>query len=74
MTRDEFINAATEIYGDQYDFSYVSEQGVKYGTNIAVKCYKHGMFYTTPHQLLTGQFGCFECYKEKEWGKELRGL
>ena len=74
MTRDEFISAATEIYGEQYDYSSVSEQGVRYNTNVAVKCNKHGLFYTTPHQLLHGLFGCFECYKEKWWGDKIKGL
>ena len=72
MTREEFISAATEVYGDKYDYSYVSEQGVRYETNIAVRCNKHGMFYKTPYQLLHGPFGCFECYKEMEWKQEKR--
>jgi len=72
MSREEFISAATEIYGDQYDFSYVSEQGVSHETNVAVRCNKHGMFYATPYQLLHGPIGCFECYKEKTWKTEKR--
>lgn len=68
MTREEFISAATEMYGDKYDYSEVTEQGVKYDSNVAIRCSKHGTFYTTPYQFLHGLVGgCFECYKEKWW-------
>lgn len=59
MTREEFISAATEMYG----------------SNVAIRCSKHGMFYTTPYQLLHGLVGgCFECYKEKWWEDKEKGL
>jgi len=75
MTREEFISAATEMYGDRYDYSEVTEQGVKHGSNVAIRCSKHGMFYTTPYQLLHGLVGgCFECYKEKWWEDKEKGL
>ena len=75
MTREELISAATEMYGDKYDYSEVTEQGVKYGTNIPIRCSKHGTFYTTPYQLLHGLIGgCFECYKEKWWEDKGKGL
>lgn len=74
MTRDEFISAATAIYGDQYDYSSVTEQSIKYNTNVPIKCNEHGMFYATPYQLLHGPFGCFECYREKWWKDNKRGL
>ena len=74
MTRNEFISAATEIYGGQYDYSSVTEQGVKNNTNIAVKCNEHGVFYTTPYQLLHGLVGCFECFKERWWKDNGKGL
>lgn len=68
MTRDEFIRAATEMYGDRYDYSSVTEEGVLNNTNVSVKCSSHGMFYITPYQLLHGLIGgCFECYREKIW-------
>ena len=67
MTREEFISAATEMYGDKYDYSEVTEQGIEHDSNVAIRCSKHGLFYTTPYMLLHGMFGCFECYKEKWW-------
>lgn len=75
MTREEFISAATEMYGDKYDYSEVTEQGVKHGSNVAIRCSKHGTFYTTPYQLLHGLVGgCFECYREKWWEDKEKGL
>lgn len=68
MTREEFIRAATEKYGDKYDYAYVTERGVENNTNVAIKCTRHGMFYDTPYMVLNGiTCGCFECYKEKWW-------
>lgn len=74
MTKEEFINAANEKYGDAYDCSRVTEQCIKHNINVPIICEKHGVFYTTPYMLLNGCFGCFECYKEKYWGNLKRGL
>lgn len=75
MTRNEFIDAAKAIYGEQYDYSSVSDQGVKYNTNVAIKCGRHGLFYTTPYQFLHGIIpGCFECHKEMEWENKKKEL
>lgn len=75
MTRKEFIKAATELYGDRYDYSDITEQGLRNETNIPIRCSKHGTFYTTPYQLLHGLIGgCFQCYKEKWWGDLGKGL
>ena len=75
MTREEFNSAATEIYGDKYDLQNVTENAIKYDTNVPIKCNKHGIFYTTPYCLLNGLLeGCFECYKEKYWGDKEKGL
>lgn len=68
MTLEEFIKSVSEMYGDKYDCSGVTEDGIRYETNVPVKCSKHGTFYTTPYQFLHGLIGgCFECYKEKYW-------
>ena len=70
MTQEEFIKAATEKYGDKYDYSMVTEQGMLYGSNVPIKCYKHGLFWETPYMHLHGIIcGCFECYKEENWEK-----
>jgi len=68
MTREEIIKKAEEKYGQQYDFSGITEQGAQNNTNVPIRCYKHGLFWTTPYQLLHGLIGgCFECYREKIW-------
>ena len=68
MTLEEFLSAATELYGDKYDYSLVTEQGVRHNSNIAIKCSRHGIFYTTPYHFLHDEFGCFECYQEEKQG------
>jgi hypothetical protein len=71
MTKEEFIKVDTEKYGDKYDYSMVTEHGLLYGTNIPIKCYRHGLFWTTPYMHLHGIIpGCFECYKEENWGNK----
>lgn len=75
MTREEFISAATKLYGDRYDYSSITEQRVIREANIPIRCCKHGTFYTTPYQLLHGLIGgCFECYKERWWEDKEKGL
>lgn len=74
MTRDEFIKAATEKYGDKYDYSLVTEESVRYETNVPIRCSRHGIFFTTPYQMLHGIVACFECFKEEWWENEHRGL
>lgn len=70
MTKNELVSAATEIYGDRYDYSLVKDKDVRNNVNIPVKCIRHGLFYVSPYQLVHGLFGCFECYKEREWEKK----
>ena len=67
MTKEQFIEEVSRRFGDRYDCSSVTEQGVKNNTNVMVRCCKHGQFWITPYQLLHGMVGCFECFKEKEW-------
>lgn len=74
MGLEEFVKEVAEKFGDRYDCSCVTEQGVKYNTNVAVKCYKHGLFWITPYQLLHNDIGCFECYKEKWWNNNKKEL
>lgn len=66
MDRGEFIKIAKELYGDRYDYSLVTEEGVKYESNVPIKCLKHGIFFTTPYQFLYGMVGCYECFVEEQ--------
>lgn len=75
MTLDEYKKAVEEKYGDMYDYSFVTEKDIENQSVVPFRCSKHGIFYTTPYQLLYGLTGgCFECYKEKSWGDTERRL
>lgn len=73
MTLEEFKKAARELYGDEFSYSNVTESGVRNGTNIPIRCPKHGMFWETPYQHLHGIIHCLECHKIREWGKNENG-
>lgn len=73
MTRDEFIKEATEKYGDLYDYSLVKECDVRNNVNVPIRCGIHGLFWEMPYMHLHGIIcGCFKCYTEKNWQKNLR--
>lgn len=74
MAREEIIKKAEEKYGQQYDFSYITEQGAQNNTNVPIRCCRHGLFWITPYQLLHNDIGCFECYKEKWWNNNKKEL
>ena len=69
MAKEEYIKAVKEKYGEIYDCSVLTEKDLENQANVRFRCNKHGLFYTTPYQLLHGIVGCFECFKEKNWGK-----
>ena len=74
MTREEFIKAVNERYGDLYDCSALTDGDLKNQANVQFRCTKHGVFYTTPYQLLHGLFGCYECFREgQETGNDKKG-
>lgn len=61
----EFIKKAKKVHGDKYNYS-----GVKYNGNrvkICIKCTKHGLFYQSPHEHLSG-CGCPKCGLERRIG------
>lgn len=64
MTKKEFIEKATEIYGNEYDYSKVPDIKLENYTSIPIFCIKHGLFYQTVYQHLSGA-GCMECIKDK---------
>lgn len=67
MTREDFIKEVKNKYGDRYDCSLVTEEGIKNNTNVPIRCSRHGMFWITPYQLLNGMVACFDCYREDNW-------
>lgn len=66
MTKEEFINEAAKVFGEQYDYSNVNGDAIEHDTKVAIKCKKHGLlFWETPHEHLHGFIHCEECYKDK---------
>lgn len=57
VTHDEFIERATSVHGDRYDYSDVSFSSVE--TKIAIRCREHGIF----HQRLLSHLRGFNCPK-----------
>ena len=58
---NDFINKATEIHGDKYDYSNAEYKSAK--DKIKIICKKHGEFLQTPNGHLDGK-GCRECSTE----------
>lgn len=73
LTTEEFIEKATEIHGDKYDYSKVNYSGTE--NKVCIICHKHGEFNITPHHHLRG-VGCPKCsgrYKTtEEWIEEAK--
>lgn len=57
-TTDEFINDATKIHGDKYDYSLVVYVNSK--KKVVIKCPKHGVFHQSPNGHLRNS-GCNVC-------------
>ena len=55
LTLIEFIEKATEIHLDKYNYSLVNYIGNK--TKVTIVCEKHGIFEQKPNNHLSGQ-GC----------------
>ena len=57
-TTDEFIQKATKIHNNKYDYSKVEYHNDK--TKVCIICPEHGEFWQTPNKHLQGQ-GCKLC-------------
>lgn len=62
LTNDEFIAKARIVHGNKYDYSKVNY--INNSTKICIICPKHGEFWQTPSNHLSGR-GCIFC--KKEW-------
>jgi hypothetical protein len=61
MTRDEFINRSTHIYGTNiYDYSQINY--INNHTKISIICNHHGLFEVTPNNHLYSRSACSICY------------
>ena len=60
LTKEEFIEKAKKVHGDEYDYCLVEYKNNK--TKVKIKCPKHGIFEQTPNVHMN--HGCPACGKE----------
>ncbi|HSE99733.1 MAG TPA: hypothetical protein VLA48_02465 [Nitrososphaeraceae archaeon] len=70
-TTDTFIMKATEIHGDEFDYSSVLYKSAI--ETVKIICKQHGVFEQTPHTHLTGS-GCNKCGIESTANKRRNTL
>ena len=61
LTTEEFVKKAKEVHGDKYDYSKVNYINAK--TKIEIICPKHGSFFQTPTNHLSGD-KCPKCAQD----------
>lgn len=57
--KEDFIQAAKNIYGDKYDYSLVEYQTMRH--EVTIVCPIHGVFYVKPVNFLNSKHGCPHC-------------
>jgi hypothetical protein len=57
--KEIFIQQATEVHGDIYDYSLVDY--VDTNTHVNIKCQTHGVFPQTPNKHINSKNGCPKC-------------
>lgn len=60
-TNEQFIEKATGVHGNRYDYSKTEYKS--YGIKVAIVCEKHGEFLQRPSNHLSGS-GCPNCFNE----------
>ena len=63
LSKEEFINRAKCLLGDNYDFTKTTY--INAHTRTIITCKKHGDFLAYPTNVLEHDSGCPECAKEK---------
>jgi hypothetical protein len=58
-TNDEFVEAASAIHGDRYDYSEV--EYVNNTTHVKIACVAHGIFWQKPIKHINARHGCPRC-------------
>ena len=64
ISHDEFVERATAIFGDRYDYTQADWGGKDRLGRVTIVCRKHGPFRTKPSLHLRGQ-GCRYCVEHK---------
>ena len=62
-TNESFIQKATELHGDRYDYSLVKYKGIF--TKVTIICREHGKFEQSPDSHLNQKSGCPKCKFKK---------
>ena len=70
LTQEDFLQRATERFGDRYDYSLV--EFVNVATPVKIICAAHGVFEQPPTYHLNNAIGCGQCSynvstKETKW-------
>jgi len=68
-TQKEFIDRATRLHGNNYDYSKINFLNM--GAKIEIICKKHGAFSMTPANHLYRKQGCPKCYRDKQSKSQL---
>lgn len=59
MSPEDFLNRATQVWGDRWDYSLVHY--INTSTKVKILCPLHGEFEQTPKKHLLGSVGCPRC-------------
>jgi len=70
ITQKDFICRAVSVHGDLYDYSKSVYKN--YRTKVCIQCKVHGEFYQTPHDHISGKYGCRFCGKESASSKRMK--
>lgn len=69
VTKDNFLERAKQVHGDKYDYSKIEFD--KMYKKICIICPKHGEFWQTPQDHLSGR-GCRKCGIEKSQKSKIK--
>ena len=77
MLKEEFIEKARKVHGDEYDYSKVEYKNNK--TKVCIICPKHGEFWQKPNSHLSSGQGCPKCggtckIETEEWVKRAKKI
>lgn len=59
MTKSKFLESASSLHGDKFDYSNIDFQNSR--KEIEIVCKIHGRFMQTPYQHINTKFACPEC-------------
>jgi len=63
QTREQFINKAVQIHGNQYQYNDVDYTGTD--NKVVIHCKDHGPFTQTPYNHIRNKVPCKKCRYDK---------